>query len=138
MARDFIRLCGKEPDTEIEIRYIGLRPGEKLYEELITEGEGIQPTSHPKIMVLKGDRRDMGILRPALDRLKHYAARHDADGIKNTLVEVVPEYTPKITGAVLESSFPEDAVIVQGTRNGAKEVGGAPAASATAVAQPLD
>lgn len=53
MARDLIRLCGKEPDTEIEIKYIGLRPGEKLYEELITEGEGIVPTRHEKIMVLK-------------------------------------------------------------------------------------
>ena len=136
MARDFIRLCGKEPDSEIEIRYIGLRPGEKLYEELITEGEGIQPTSHPKIMVLKGDRRDMGTLRPALDRLKHYAARHDADGIKSTLVGVVPEYTPKITGAVLESGCPADEVIVQGARNGAKAVGGAPAASAAASCKP--
>ena len=53
MARDLIRLSGFEPDTEIEIKEIGLRPGEKLIEELITEGEGIQETEHGEIMVLK-------------------------------------------------------------------------------------
>jgi len=53
MARDLIRLSGFEPDTEIEIKEIGLRPGEKLVEELITEGEGIQETEHEEIMVLK-------------------------------------------------------------------------------------
>jgi len=104
MARDFIRLCGKEPDTEIGIRYIGLRPGEKLYEELITEGEGIQPTSHPKIMILKGEAPDMAFLRPGLDKLKHFAALHDAIEIKNTLKSIVPEYRPETTGAVLEAA----------------------------------
>ena len=55
MARDMIRLAGKEPDVDIEIHYTGLRPGEKLYEELITEGEGIVPTGHEKIMVLRSE-----------------------------------------------------------------------------------
>jgi len=55
MARDLIRLSGFEPDTEIEIKEIGLRPGEKLIEELITEGEGIQETEHEEIMVLRPD-----------------------------------------------------------------------------------
>ena len=54
MARDLIRLSGFEPDVDIKIEYVGLRPGEKLYEELITEGENIVPTRHEKIMVLKG------------------------------------------------------------------------------------
>ena len=53
MAHDIIRLSGFNPDEDIEIKYIGLRPGEKLFEELITEGEGIQETEHENIMVLK-------------------------------------------------------------------------------------
>jgi len=59
MARDLIRLSGFEPDVDIKIEYIGLRPGEKLYEELITEGENIVPTRHKKIMVLKGIECDL-------------------------------------------------------------------------------
>ena len=59
MARDLIRLSGFEPDVDIKIEYIGLRPGEKLYEELITEGENIVPTRHEKIMVLKGIECDL-------------------------------------------------------------------------------
>ncbi|MFW5961330.1 MAG: polysaccharide biosynthesis protein [Desulfohalobiaceae bacterium] len=104
MARDFIRLCGKEPDTEIEIKYMGLRPGEKLYEELITEGEDVLPTRHEKIMVLRGESQDVASLRGFLDKLKGCASRHDAQGIKTALQEAVPEYTPKETRAVLERS----------------------------------
>ena len=107
MARDYIRLCGKEPDTEIEIKYIGLRCGEKLYEELITQGEGIVSTRHEKIMVLRGESPDMSVLRPGLDCLKKYAAGHDAVGIKNTLKQLIAEYTPCDTMAVLESTHAE-------------------------------
>ena len=52
MARDLIRLSGKEPDVDIKIVFTGLRNGEKLYEELITIGEDILPTDHEKVMVL--------------------------------------------------------------------------------------
>ena len=51
MARDLIRRSGFKPDVDIEIQFIGLRPGEKLYEELITEGEGIVRTPHEKLLV---------------------------------------------------------------------------------------
>ncbi len=100
MARDLIRLCGKEPDTEIEIKYTGLRPGEKLYEELITEGEGIIATRHEKIMVLRGNGIQLAELRPLLEKLKGRAHDHDAEGIKKILLEMVPEYTPEENEAV--------------------------------------
>jgi FlaA1/EpsC-like NDP-sugar epimerase len=52
LARDMIRLSGLEPGVDIEVRFIGLRPGEKLSEELVTAGEGVVPTPHEKILVL--------------------------------------------------------------------------------------
>ena len=61
MARDLIRLSGFEPDKDIHINITGLRPGEKLYEELITEGEGIVPTAHEKLMVLRSNGRGQGM-----------------------------------------------------------------------------
>ncbi|MFH7326584.1 polysaccharide biosynthesis protein [Desulfurivibrio sp. C05AmB] len=101
MAHDLIRLCGKEPEAEIEIKYIGLRPGEKMHEELITEGEGIVPTDHEKIMVLRGRDASLADLREPLERLKECARRHDAAGIKAELHKVIPEYTPRDTTSIL-------------------------------------
>jgi FlaA1/EpsC-like NDP-sugar epimerase len=101
MARDLIRLCGKEPDTEIEIIYTGLRPGEKMYEELITEGEGIVSTGHEKIMVLRGNSACLEELQESLANLKQFAAAHDGEGIKGELGRVIPEYTPQAGASVL-------------------------------------
>ncbi|OGQ98492.1 MAG: lipopolysaccharide biosynthesis protein [Deltaproteobacteria bacterium RIFOXYD12_FULL_55_16] len=101
MARDLIRLCGKEPDTEIEIIYTGLRPGEKMYEELITEGEGIVSTGHEKIMVLRGNGACLEELQESLAKLKRFAATHDAEGIKAELGRVIPEYRSQTSESVL-------------------------------------
>ncbi len=104
MARDLIQLCGKEPDTEIEIRYTGLRPGEKMYEELITEGEGIVSTGHEKIMVLRGNGASLEGLQESLENLKQFASTHDAEGIKAELGKVIPEYTSQASESVLPNS----------------------------------
>ncbi|MDA8165661.1 MAG: nucleoside-diphosphate sugar epimerase/dehydratase [Desulfobacteraceae bacterium] len=101
MARDLIRLCGKEPDTEIEIKYTGLRPGEKMYEELITEGEGIVPTHHEKILVLGGPGVPLAELQEPLAKLKEHARAHDSEGIKAELRRAIPEYTPQATESIL-------------------------------------
>lgn len=95
MARDLIRLSGFEPDEDIMVDYIGLRPGEKLYEELITEGEGIVPTKHEKIMILKGDGCDQMILSNKIKELIKLAKDQDEKGIKTKLQEIVPEYEPQ-------------------------------------------
>jgi FlaA1/EpsC-like NDP-sugar epimerase len=111
MARDLIRLSGKEPDRDIRIVFTGLREGEKLYEELITVGEGIVPTGHEKIMVLRSDglfngSSDRGRLREWLDTelglLSDMALRHDSRAIKKKLQEIVPEYTPDAAHSTLE------------------------------------
>ena len=92
MAGDLIRLSGFEPYEDIDIKFIGLRPGEKLYEELITEGEGIVNTSHEKIMVLKGAACELNILNGRLERMKRLMETQDGDGIRAALKEILPEY----------------------------------------------
>jgi len=105
MARDLIRLSGKEPDRDIKIVYTGLRPGEKLYEELITHGEGIVSTKHEKIMVLRRDDETNTTHRAQvladLAELVSDANAHDAARIKTTLKRLVPDYTPSDTASVL-------------------------------------
>jgi FlaA1/EpsC-like NDP-sugar epimerase len=92
MARDLIRLSGFEPNVDIKIEYIGLRPGEKLYEELITEGENILPTLHEKIMVLKGTECNLKVLNGQIDELAALAREQNGNQIIAKLKEIVPEY----------------------------------------------
>ena len=81
------------PETS-EIKYTGLREGEKLYEELITEGEGIVDTHHDKIMVLRGnDFISCDRLHQYLERLADDSRAHDGLAIQETLKAVIPEYT---------------------------------------------
>ena len=110
MARDLIRLSGREPDTDVKIIFTGLRHGEKLYGELITVGEGIVPTKHDKIMVLRTDspagfppskREQDALLDAQLAELSVAADRFDAPAIKQTLRAIVPEYLPQDTASIL-------------------------------------
>ena len=110
MARDLIRLSGKDPDIDIEIIYTGLREGEKLYEELITEGEDILPTRHEKIMVLRPNGHTHRLNYPQgmrqkldedIEELVKYSLSHNAGAIKKKLQEIVPEYTPQKNESVL-------------------------------------
>ena len=109
MARDLIRLSGKEPDKDIKIIFTGLREGEKLYEELVAVGEGIGPTKHEKIMVLRSDGFYGGLksaaelhdwLNSELKQLYELSLRHDSRAIKRKLQEIVPEYSPQETESI--------------------------------------
>jgi FlaA1/EpsC-like NDP-sugar epimerase len=110
MAKDLIRLSGKDPE-DIDIVFTGLRPGEKLYEELISQNEGVVRTQHDKIMVLSPEmerkyqnpefQKDLGEI---LKRLTLLALAHDAVGIKKELGILIPEYTIKETRNVLENT----------------------------------
>jgi FlaA1/EpsC-like NDP-sugar epimerase len=95
MVHDLIRLSGFEPDRDIPIQFIGLRPGEKLYEELITEGEGIVPTDHEKILVLRGNSYKECNLYAQIEELFDVTKSYDATALKKKLQEIVPEYTPQ-------------------------------------------
>lgn len=93
MAKDIITLNGLTPGVDIEIKFTGLRPGEKLYEELITQGEGIVPTDHEDIMVLKPENiLPLEDLMAHVGRLRTAAAAGDGDVIRQELKVLVPEY----------------------------------------------
>ncbi|MFH1135793.1 MAG: nucleoside-diphosphate sugar epimerase/dehydratase [Pseudomonadota bacterium] len=95
MARDIITLHGLKPEEDIEIKYIGLRPGEKLYEELITGGEDVAETRHSDIMVINSHlSRSLGDLNGSVDALIDAARSGDASNIKKCLKKIVPEYVP--------------------------------------------
>jgi len=94
MARDLIRLSGFEPDVDIKIQFVGLRPGEKLFEELITSGEGIVPTTHEKILVLRGKTCDQDRLNEVIEELTKFAQEQNGPGIRAKLKEIVEDYTP--------------------------------------------
>lgn len=112
LARDLIRLSGKEPGRDIEIVFTGLRPGEKLHEELFTQAEDVSQTAHQKIMVLnhnrlwnwnglKSQERFRDWLFSEVAVLQQIAETHDACAIKSKLKELVAEYSPQQTECVL-------------------------------------
>lgn len=110
MARDLIRLSGKEPGKDIEIVFTGLRDGEKLYEDLISQGEETVGSKHEKIMLLRPDGNWNGFksstelhqwIKRRLEELYQLARQHDAWAVKQKLHEIVPEYTPQLTDSVL-------------------------------------
>ncbi len=95
LARDLIRLSGFRPGVDIPIEFIGLRPGEKLFEEICLDDEAVDATSHQKIFVVKnsnsndieGYRRELGALRKTLLRAS------DAEVVR-VLQQIVPNYRP--------------------------------------------
>ena len=96
MARDLITLSGFVPEKEIQIKYIGLRPGEKLYEELITADEKIQKTGHKDIMVLNAECcRPQEEINRCIQTLIALAKVENNMGIKQELQKMVPEYIPE-------------------------------------------
>ncbi len=92
LARDLIRLSGL-PSDAIEIQYIGMRPGEKLYEELYFDEEKSLPTSHPKLRAACHRPYAIAEVLAAIASLEHVLDAPDAR-VRQRLKEIVPEYTP--------------------------------------------
>ena len=97
LARNMIRLTGKVPDEEIEIRFVGLRPGEKLYEELILEGEDILPTHQRKIKMFGGPVMDPKVIEEWLLTAAHIVTSRNKSGVVPHLRQLVPEYAPHVS-----------------------------------------
>jgi FlaA1/EpsC-like NDP-sugar epimerase/lipopolysaccharide/colanic/teichoic acid biosynthesis glycosyltransferase len=94
VARQMIRLSGLEPDKDIEVRFTGLRPGEKLAEELLTNDERTRVTAHKKIFVWEAGAPDESTLRAKVARLAEAAVAGHSEAIRSELMAIVPEYSP--------------------------------------------
>ena len=90
LAKNFIRLSGLELDKDIKIKFTGLRPGEKLYEELLMAEEGLTKTSSDKIFVGKAGEIDFGQLSSYLDELRKVLA--NKEDVRKALKDIVPTY----------------------------------------------
>jgi len=97
LAHDLIRLSGFEPDKDIEIKFTGVRPGEKLFEELSTVSEGIERTAHPKIFTGHYDSPHLPGLRAQFDTLAALCKVGNAVAIRHALRQLVPEYGEEST-----------------------------------------
>ncbi len=92
LAKKIIKLAGKEPELDIKIVYTGLRPGEKLYEELLNNSENVVPTYHDKIMIAKVPEYDYEAVKDKVDRLIASAQRHYTLETVGLMKELVPEF----------------------------------------------
>lgn len=94
LARQLIQLSGFQPDVDIEIKITGLRPGEKLYEELTHLSEEVTPTEHPRILQMKASASAQKITRSQLETLLSEMAVSTPSDMKNLLQQLVSEYQP--------------------------------------------
>ncbi|HEY1033314.1 MAG TPA: UDP-N-acetylglucosamine 4,6-dehydratase family protein, partial [Flavipsychrobacter sp.] len=97
LAKKIIKLAGKEPELDIKIVYTGLRPGEKLYEELLNNSENVVPTYHDKIMIAKVPEYDYEAVKDKVDRLIASAQRHYTLETVGLMKELVPEFVSNNT-----------------------------------------
>lgn len=97
LALQMIRLSGLVPGQDIEIKITGLRPGEKLYEELLIDGDNIAPTRHPKIFSAREAKIPWEVLQARLELLQTAARRNNRGEIITQLQQLVPEYKPANT-----------------------------------------
>ena len=94
LARQMIRLAGKVPDEDIEVRYTGLRPGEKLSEELFHPEERLAPTAYEKILLAEGRALDTDSFWRRFEELSDAVEHYDHLRAKEIAVQLVPEYQP--------------------------------------------
>lgn len=92
LAHKMIQLSGLEPGRDIEIVFTGLRPGEKLYEELLAKKEDIIPTYHEKIMIARVRAYDYQIVKKQVQKLVEIAREGNVWGVVQLMKKIVPEY----------------------------------------------
>jgi FlaA1/EpsC-like NDP-sugar epimerase len=96
LARQLILDAGLRPDEDIRIEFTGLRPGEKLYEELNLIGEDTVPTHHQKIKIFAGNGLPPAGMEACIQALRDVCDRRDMPGLIRTLRELIPGYSPSL------------------------------------------
>jgi len=95
LARKMIRLAGYIPEVDIKIEFTGLRPGEKLYEELLNQKEITTQTHHPKIMIAKVQEYDYEMVSEKIDELIKYSFLNKDYITVSLMKKIVPEFLSK-------------------------------------------
>jgi len=114
LARDLITLSGFRPDEDIEVRFTGIRPGEKLFEELAISGEDMQPTRHPKIGIWKNVPADETALNAVLRQLLAVADKKDN---RDKIIELIKEVVPEYVGDIDSMKLHEEHTVNNGNNN---------------------
>jgi O-antigen biosynthesis protein WbqV len=104
LAKQMIRLAGKQPERDIKIRFTGLRPGEKLREELLHQQEDLVPTGAKSILLASPRTSDLKLLARAFDDIERHARAGATQEALALLKHMVPEYRPTPNGAADESA----------------------------------
>lgn len=103
LARDLIRLSGLEADVDIKIKFTGIRPGEKLYEELLTAEEGTTATKHSRIFVAKPNGINPKVLHEITEEIRRHASQMSRDEVIALLQKAIPSFRKNSPDAKKES-----------------------------------
>ena len=95
LAENLIKIRGKKPNVDIEIKFTGLRPGEKLYEELLMDEEGLRKTDNKKIFIGKQIEVDDALLLGKIRKIKESAMKNDKISVVDELADIVPTFNHK-------------------------------------------
>jgi FlaA1/EpsC-like NDP-sugar epimerase len=106
LAKKMISLSGLRLGSDIQIKFTGLRPGEKLFEELLNDGENTIPTHHPQIMIAKEETHDLTDITRKVDELLAVKDSTDGIAIVRKMKEIVPEF--KSRNSVFEQLDPKE------------------------------
>ena len=96
LAEQLITLSGLTPGSDVEIEITGLRPGEKLFEELQHEGEDMAPTQHPKIMRFLSEPKNLEDAERMIRSLTKEIDEASGSDLKQRLKQFIPEYQPEL------------------------------------------
>ena len=102
LAWDLIKLSGFIPDKDIKIEVTGLRPGEKLYEELLMSEEGLTITKHEKIFIGKPTFSDLSVMKEKMKELAVIIEKDDVQLLIDKIGEIVPTYNRTLAESAME------------------------------------